>query len=109
MANEWELPNDFGLSIMPGVIWDKNAAGNRFVSGVLAISLDKGWNDRTHTFVEIASPQIASGKNGGTQLFVDTGVTYLLSKNMQIDTAITRGLNNKTADWGWTVGFSIRM
>jgi len=105
---EWDLPAGFDLSVMPGLYRDRNDAGQNYTGGVLALSLGKALNDKTHAFVELAGQQLASARNGGKLVTLDTGVSYLLSPDMQVDAAVFRGINHQSPDWQWTVGFSIR-
>lgn len=108
VAAEWELPNELSLGVMPGIVYDRNAAGERFVGGMFGIVLGKAWNERLRSFVELALPQIARANNGGSLANVDFGAAYLLSNNWQIDTGLSRGLNKNTPDLAWTVGLSAR-
>ncbi|MBI3228634.1 MAG: transporter [Burkholderiales bacterium] len=108
MSAEWELPNEMSLGIMPGIMFDKTATGERFTSGIFGVVLGKNWTDNFRSFVEIATPQIASSKYGGTVATFDVGMSYLLSKTTQVDTAISRGLNKNTPNWAWTLGFSAK-
>lgn len=105
---EWELPNELSLGVMPGVVYDRNAAGERFVGGVLGVVLGKAWNERLRSFVELSLPQIARANNGGSLATLDVGAAYLLANNLQIDAALARGLNKRTPDLAWTVGLSAR-
>ncbi|MYM26176.1 transporter [Duganella sp. FT135W] len=108
LAAEWELPNDFGLGIMPGVAWQRNDNGERYTSGIFGIVLGKDLNERSRIFVEYSAPQIARGRNGGSLSTFDFGGSYLLTDLVQVDTAVSRGLNKNTPDWSWTVGLSIK-
>lgn len=105
---EWDLPQAFSLGVMPGLANQRNDDGRRFTSGILAASLGKEFNERVHGFVELASPRIAHGRDGGTQLSFDFGAAYLISKNVQIDAAVFRGLNHNTPDVNVSVGLSFR-
>ncbi len=108
LATEWELSPEFSLSVMPGVIRDRDDSGAAFTAAIMAVSLDKEWTEQLHSFVELSAPQIAGSRHGGTQASVNLGVTYALSKELQIDTALFRGLNKRTPDIYWTVGLSAR-
>ncbi|MYM68307.1 transporter [Pseudoduganella sp. FT55W] len=108
LAAEWELPNDFGLGIMPGIAWQRNDQGERYTSGIFGIVLGKEWSERCRTFIEYAAPQIAKGRNGGSVSTFDIGGAYLVTDTVQVDTALSRGLNKNTPDWSWTLGLSIK-
>lgn len=104
---EWELPNAMSLGVMPGVIYDQGDDG-RYTAGIFGVVVGKGWTDRFRTFAELAMPQIASNRNGGTQAALDLGGAYLINPNMQWDLAGSVGLNDRTPDVGLTTGLSIR-
>ena len=106
---EWELPHDMSLGIMPGLLFDKNDTGRRYTAGILGVVVGKEWNERWRSFVEVAAPQIARARNGGNVVTLDVGAAYLLTKQCQLDTAISRGLNRNTADWSWTIGLSLKL
>jgi len=109
VSAEWELPADYSLGIMPGISAEKNNAGKRFTSGQFGIVLGKSFSDKFHGFVEVAASQIALARNGGSHVVLDTGVAYLLSDSMQIDTAVARGLSRNAPNSSWTVGFSFKL
>ncbi len=108
LALEWDLPAGFDLSVMPGLYRDSNDAGQHYTGGVLALSLGKALDEQTHAFVELAGQQLAAARNGGKLVTLDTGLSLLLNKDMQVDAAVFRGLNHQSPDWQWTVGFSVR-
>lgn len=105
---EWELPRGLSLGVMPGVARGDTDDGRRVVTGLFGVSLGKEWNDNFHSFVELAAPRIARGRDGGTEATFDVGAAWLVSNDCQLDFAVSRGLNHRTPDLGWTVGFSIR-
>lgn len=108
MVAEWELPSDFSLGIMPGVLRDTNEGGKHFTAGIFAITLGKAWTDDFRTFVEVAGQQLTSNKNGGSIVTYDAGMAYMLSPTMQIDTAVSIGANDHAPDRLWTIGFSVK-
>lgn len=105
---EWELPKDFSLGLMPGLIYDSREDGHRYVAGIFGAVLGYSWNERLRSFVEIAAHQLASHDDGGNVITFDVGVAWLLAPKIQLDTALYIGTNNDTPDLGWTVGFSIK-
>lgn len=108
LAAEWDLPDDWSLAVTPGVgrDWDDNGA--HYDYAILAASLGKKFTERVQGFLEVAAPQIASASHGGKQLQVDAGVSWLLSKNCQVDAMVVRGLNGNTPDLGLAFGLSLR-
>ena len=105
---EWDLPQGFSLGLMPGIYLDRNDEGKRFTGGILAVVLGKSLAEKLRGFVEVSGQQLASKGNGGNVITFDTGMAYLLSNDMQVDVALSRGLTKTTPDLSWTVGFSIR-
>ena len=108
LTAEWDLPNEFGLSVMPGIASQRNDEGQRYTSGILGVVLDKSWTERFRTFVGYSAQQIARARDGGSVLTFDTGAAWLLTKAVQLDTAVSRGLNKTTPDWSWTAGVSFK-
>ena len=108
VAAEWELPSDYSLGAITGLVVDKNDTGKRFAASLFGITLGLKLTEKTRVFAELSAPQIARAENGGTFARTDIGATYLLTKDCQIDTALSRGLNSNTPDLALTIGFSIR-
>ncbi|HEX8606524.1 MAG TPA: transporter [Pseudoduganella sp.] len=104
---EWELPNDLSLGIMPGIGYEKDNGGTTFA--IFGLVVGKSLSDRLRGFVEVSSPHIARASHGGTEASLSVGAAYLLQRNIQIDTALSRGLNGRTPDLGLTVGLSIKL
>jgi hypothetical protein len=109
LAAEWDLPQDLSFGVMPGLAVDSDDNGARYGYGILAATLGKEFNERVRGFVELAAPQIARAAHGGTQASFDTGLTWLVNKNMQADLMLAHGLNRRTPDLSLAVGLSIRM
>lgn len=105
VTGEWDLGNDVGLGVMPGIRSDRDGA-DRFVSGILGVVIGKGWTPKFASFVEIALEQIASDSHGGTLGAVGFGASYQVSAFWQLDTALSLGLNDRSTDVGLTVGIS---
>lgn len=108
LSAEWELADGYALGVMPGVGSDSDDAGQRYGYGLLALNLGKDFGERAHGFVELAAPQVAHAGHGGTQLLVDTGLTWALNKDCQVDVSVTHGLNHRTPDLGLAFGLSVR-
>lgn len=105
---EWELPGDWSVGVMPGVVADKSPEGKRFMSGIAAVTVAKSWTDNFRTFVELSGQQLASKKYGGNVVTFDAGAAYLIGNDMQVDIVGSWGANRNTPDFQWGVGFSIR-
>jgi hypothetical protein len=105
---EWELPNEFSVGVMSGLVWDQTADSRRFAAGILAVTLGKAWTPAWRSFIEISGQQIASARNGGSVLTLDTGIVYLVNDGLQLDLAFSRGINKDAPDLQWGLGVSIR-
>ncbi|GMR13818.1 MAG: hypothetical protein BMS9Abin29_2037 [Gemmatimonadota bacterium] len=105
VTSEWDLGSDIGLGVMPGIRYDRDGP-DRFVSGILGVVVGRGWTPKLGSFVELALEQIAGESRGGTVGAVGFGATYLVSPFWQLDTALSLGLNDRSADVGLTVGIS---
>jgi hypothetical protein len=113
VVGEWELPGEMELGVMPGVAVEHEQEHERdtprHAYGLFGIVLDKAFNERLHGLVELSLPRIAHSRHGGTEASVDVGARYLLTKDCQIDTLFSRGLNHRTPYASWTVGLSFRL
>jgi hypothetical protein len=105
---EWDLPNDLSVGVMPGVAASTNAAGKRFASGILAVTLGKAWTPAWRSYVELAGQQLASSANGGSVVTFDTGITYLVDDALQLDLSLARGLTHESPRFAWGLGASVR-
>lgn len=101
---EWDLPNDMSLGVMPGVGYQKRDGGK--VVGIFGAVLGKTFNPRLRGFVEVAAPRIARGQ---TEASLGAGVAYLVKKNVQIDAALSRGLNQRSPDLALSFGISFKL
>lgn len=105
---EWEFAGGWTAGVMPGLYRDRDADGQRFVGGILAGVVGKSLTDRLRGFVEISGQQLAASRHGGSVVTFDTGLAYLLDRNLQVDVALSRGINKNAPDFSWTLGLSGR-
>ena len=109
MVGEWEFGDAMSLGLMPGVGIERNEAGTRYRYGILGLVVGKELNERVRGFAEVAMPQIAHVRDGGTQASFDLGAAWLLSDSVQVDAMVARGLNSRTPDLAVTVGLSLKL
>ncbi|BDT58485.1 hypothetical protein MasN3_19790 [Massilia varians] len=107
VVGEWELSKEMTLGVMPGIGVERDEGG-RYRYGMLGVALEKEFGQRWSGFAEVALPHIARSRHGGTEASFDIGAAYLLSKDVQLDAMLSRGLNSRTPDVAFTVGLSIR-
>lgn len=108
MVAEWEFAGGWSLGVMPGIYRDRDEDGRHFTGGILAAVLGKSLNDRTRVFVELSGEQLAAARHGGSVTTFDVGVAYLVTRDVQVDAAMSRGLNRNAPDFAWTIGLSTR-
>ncbi len=109
VAAEWELPGGVGVGLMPGIVRERAGDGGHVVTGLFAVVVGNNWTERLRTFVELAAPRIARGKDGGSAATFDIGASWLVNHNCQLDAMLSRGLNSRTPDLAFTVGLSVRL
>lgn len=105
---QWELPAGYSLGTMAGAFVDRNDDGQRYTAALLSASFGIPLGEKLHGFAEIAGQQLASNHSGGNVVTAGTGVAWQLMDDVQLDTAVFRGLNHHTPGWAWTVGLSLR-
>jgi hypothetical protein len=104
---EWTVLPMLALGVMPGIKYDTDDNEDRFASSILGVVFGQPWSDRFNTFGEIAFRQLTSERHGGNVISYTAGMAFRLKSNVQIDTALSIGVNDTTPDWSWTAGFSI--
>ena len=104
----WDFPQEFSLGVMPGLIRDSTAAGQRFTSGILGIVLDKRFTEHFRMFVESASAQIARAENGGVVSAWDIGAAYLLTNDVQLGSRFAVAANRNTPRNALIVELAVR-
>lgn len=105
---EWELPYDCSLGLMPGIAWAEDEGGQHYLSGIAGITVGHAWTPVLRSFVELASEELGSAGHGDTQFSFDTGLVWLVTDNLQLDTAAYAGLNRSTPDITIAIGLSAR-
>lgn len=105
---EWEFAGGWSAGLMPGLYRDRDDDGRRFVGAMLAGVVGKSLTDRLRAFAEVSGQQLARARHGGSVITLDAGVAYLLDRQLQVDMAVSRGLNRNAPDLAWTVGLSTR-
>ncbi|MCE4557712.1 transporter [Pelomonas cellulosilytica] len=108
LVAEWELPGGLSIGVMPGIYQERNDAGSRYIGTLLSGVVGKQLTERLRGFVELSGQQLASTRNGGNTITADVGLAWLLTRDLQVDGAVSRGLNRNSPDWSWTVGISSR-
>lgn len=105
---EWEFAGGWSAGLMPGLYRDRDDNGRHFVGAMLAGVVGKSITEQWRAFVEVSGQQLAPARHGGSVVTLDAGVACLLDRNLQVDMAVSHGLNKNAPDLSWTVGLSAR-
>lgn len=108
VAAEWELHGGYSIGAMTGVFTERNDEDRRYHAALASVTLAIPINEKWHGFVELAAEQLASKANGGNVVSANTGLAWKLTPDLQLDTAIGRGVTRNAPDWTYTVGISAR-
>lgn len=93
---EWDLPGDASFGVMPGLAYQKDETGKRFWSGILAATYSRPLAAGLRGFVEIAGQELRAKRYGGNQITFDTGLTWAIDADTQLDASVSLGLNRDT-------------
>jgi hypothetical protein len=102
----WELTERLGLSSNIGLALPSEQ-GRRFTQLIGSLSASYSLADRLGSYVEYYG-LLPGGRGGPNANYVNAGLTYLLSDDLQIDARIGRGLSGTRPDDFYGVGAAVR-
>jgi hypothetical protein len=105
LAASWELGGGATFSANGGYAAATDD-GTRFGQRSGSASLGYGFGERTAVFAEYFA--FTAGPAGGAAHYLDGGLTYLLSPELQLDARGGVGANGRSPDGFWGVGVSAR-
>jgi hypothetical protein len=101
-----KLTDKLGLGINAGVSWLKSdAQAGHHAEYLASASLGVEWSESIGTYYEVAG---RFGGDGGDEVVLGTGITYRLSKNMQLDAGVNVGVTPAADRFNPFVGVSVR-
>jgi hypothetical protein len=101
-----KLSNKFELAMNAGVAWAKDdGTGGYQARYIASASLGYEWSEKLSTYYELAGQFNA---NGGDEVVLGTGVTYHLSKNVQLDAGVNFGITPAADRFNPFIGLSMR-
>jgi hypothetical protein len=107
LAADWDLAPSLKLSVNPniGVGWYEDDKGRVFTAGLFAMTLNYLPNKKLNPFVDLGvqSPETTNGKAAA---ILDSGVAYIIGRNLQIDASIGTRVHGDTAPQPF-LGFGI--
>lgn len=102
------LPANFGLGINAGVVWLKDEDGGDYHHEyTTSAALDYEWTDKLGTYVEFVGIFNTDDPRGDI-VVLGGGLTYALTKNLQLDGGVNFGVTNAADRFNPFVGFSQR-
>jgi len=105
---EWEVGERGSLGVMPGVIWNTDDEGDRYLGELFGITYAYAWTGRFRSFAEFAADGLGGDDGSQKQLTLDTGVAWVVTPDVQVDAATYIGLNDNAPDVALTLGLSCR-
>lgn len=108
LLTDFVLDDDWTLDVTLGGNLPKDSTGQgRYLQGFFASSFGYSVSDNVGLFAELFG-QGPDEAGGPFELGVDSGVTWLVNDDLQLDLAAQKGLSATGLDWGITVGASAR-
>lgn len=102
-----DLGGRFGLGLNAGVNARRDDPVEPYrVYGVATASLALSWNDRLGSYHEVA---VEAGGNRPASISLNTGITWLVRDNLQLDVGTQFGVNGDAPLFGPFIGFSLRL
>ena len=87
-----KLSEKFGLGLNAGVVYIRDSASSGYHAEYLSsASLSYEWNDKVSTYYEVAAQFRA---DGGEVVVLGTGLTYKVTKNVQLDAGVNFGVTS---------------
>jgi Putative MetA-pathway of phenol degradation len=103
-----KLTDKLGLGINAGVSWLKDDADSDYHAEYLAsASLGVEWSEKLGTYYEVAG-RFNTDDPRGDAVVLGTGVTYRLSKNLQLDAGVNFGASSAADRFNPFVGLAVR-
>ena len=107
LAADWNLAPGLKLSVNPniGVARYEDDKGRLFTAGLFAMTLNYLPNKKLNPFIDLGV-QYPETTNGEAAAILDSGVAYIIGKNLQIDASIGTRVHGDTAPQPF-LGFGI--
>ena len=107
LAASWDLSD--GLTAGANLGWVRGFEdGERFNQGVASLELIYVLTQVVTTYIEWYG-LFPENQGGGSSNYLDTGIGWLLSNNLQLDWRIGVGLQDPSPNWFTGVGLSVRL
>lgn len=104
---EVPIAEGWGFNGTVGAALPEDGTGTRFVQTTAAALVSHSFTDEFAAYLELATVG-PDTTNGYWEVVTDLGLSYYLNDDVQLDTAIFRGLSGPGLEWGITTGLSMR-
>ena len=107
LAVDWDFVPKFKLSLNPnvGVGRYEDDQGRTFTSGLLAVTLNYLPTKKLNPFIDVGL-QTPEKSDGRSSVILDTGVAYIIGRNLQLDASVGTGAHGDTTPHPF-IGFGI--
>ena len=107
LAADWDFAERLKLSLNPnvGVGRYEDDQGRIFTAGLLAVTLNYLPTKKLNPFIDVGL-QIPEKSDGRSSVIFDTGVGYIIGRNLQLDASIGTGAHGDTTPHPF-IGFGI--
>jgi hypothetical protein len=107
LAVDWDFVQRLKLSLNPnvGVGRYEDDQGRIFTAGLLAVTLNYLPTKKLNPFIDVGL-QTPEKSNGRSSLILDTGVAYIIGRNLQLDASVGSGAHGDTTPHPF-IGFGI--
>jgi hypothetical protein len=95
LAADWDFAPQWSLNPNVGIAVYEDDQNRLFNAGLLALTLSYNPNERLNFFIDTGM-QSRERKNGQASVIFDTGVAYLLNRDIQLDFSIGAGAAGST-------------
>lgn len=108
LAADWDFAPKFSLNPNVGIARYEDGQGRPFAAGLFALTLNYQPTKKFNPFIDMGL-QAPEEKQGKSSLTFDTGVAYILGRNIQLDASVGEGAHGRTPPRPFlSAGLSIR-
>ena len=95
LVADWDFAPKFSLNPNVGVARYEDGQEKTFVAGLYAVTLNYLPSKKLNPFVDLGavSPEESKGRSS---VILDTGVAYIVGRNIQLDASIGKGVHGRT-------------
>lgn len=96
LAADWDFAPQWSLNPNIGIRRAEDEDGRAYSAGILAATVGYNPTEALNVFVD-AGLQSPERKGGGSSVIVDVGVAYLLTRDVQLDLSVGKGVRGMTS------------